>query len=111
MGEKVDPQAQINSTTGPLKTFNVSDANLILRSSDLVDFRVHKSVLSMVSPLFQELLSLPQSFGSESADGLPVVQLPESSELLNSLISLLYPIPTVVPNAYEKVFLFVTYQR
>lgn len=30
-------------------------------------------------------------------------QVSESSELLNSLISLLYPIRTVVPNAYEKV--------
>ncbi|KAI0276204.1 hypothetical protein BGY98DRAFT_1098311 [Russula aff. rugulosa BPL654] len=40
---------------------------------------------------------------SESVDGLPVLQLPESSELLNSLISLLYPVPTVVPDCYEKV--------
>jgi len=102
--KKVDPQAQIDSTTGPPKTFNVSDANLILRSSDLVDFRVHKSVLAMVSPFFQDMLSLPQPSDSESADGLPVVRLTENSELLNSLISLLYPIPTVVPNTYEKVF-------
>ncbi len=102
--KEVDPQAQINSTAGPPKTFNVSDANLILRSSDLVDFRVHKSVLAMVSPFFQDMLSLPQPSDSESADGLPVVRLTENSELLNSLISLLYPIPTVVPNTYEKVF-------
>jgi len=57
----------------------------------------------MVSPFFQHLLSLPQPVDSESVDGLPVVQLSESSELLNSLVSLLYPILTVVPNAFEKV--------
>jgi hypothetical protein len=101
--EKVDPQARINSTTDQPKAFNVSDANLIIRSSDLVDFRVHKSILAMVSPFFQHRLSLPQSFDSESVDGLPVVQFSEGSELLNSLVSLLYPIRTVVPNAYEKV--------
>jgi hypothetical protein len=99
--KKVDPQARINLTTDPPKAFYVSDANLIIRSSDLVDFRVHKSVLAMVSPFFQHLLSQP--FDSESVDGLPVVQLPEGSELLDTLISLLYPIRTVVPNAYEKV--------
>lgn len=99
----MDPQARTNSTTYPPKAFNVSDANLIIRSSDLVDFRVHKSVLAMVSPFFQHLLSLPQPFDSGSVDGFPVVQFPEGSELLNTLISLLYPIRTVVPDAYEKV--------
>lgn len=57
----------------------------------------------MVSPFFQRLLSLPQISDSEPVDGLPVVQLTESSELLNSLISLLYPVPTVVPKRHEKV--------
>jgi hypothetical protein len=102
--KKLDPEARINSTTDPPKAFNVPDANLIIRSSDLVDFRVHKSILAMVSPLFQHRLSLPQPFDSEAVDGLPVVQFPEGSELLNSLISLLYPVRTVVPNAYEKVW-------
>ena len=103
---KVDSQAQNNSNTRPPKAFNVSDANLIIRSSDFVDFRVHKSVLAMVSSHFQHLLSLPQPSDSESADGLPVVQLPQSSELLNSLFSLLYPVPTTVPNSYKKVLCF-----
>ena len=102
--EEVEFQAQIKSTINPPQTFDVFDANLILRSSNLVDFRVHKSVLAVVSPFFRDMLSLPQPSDSESVDGVPVVQLPESSELLNSLISLLYPIPTVVPNTYEKVF-------
>ncbi len=101
--KKLDPQARVNSNTDPPKAFNVPDANLIIRSSDLVDFRVHKSILAMVSPFFQHRLSLPQPFDSESVDGLPVVQFSEGSELLNSLISLLYPIRTVVPNAFEKV--------
>jgi hypothetical protein len=57
----------------------------------------------MVSPFFTDLLTLPQPLDSETVDGLPVVQLSEGSELLNSLISILYPVRTVMPNSYEKV--------
>ena len=104
--EHDDAQAQIDSmipTTSPPETSNVPDANIIIRSSDLVDFRVHKSVLVMASPFFRDLLSLPQPSDSESVDGLPVVELPEDSELLNSLISLFYPVRTVIPSSYAKV--------
>jgi BTB/POZ domain len=101
--EREDPQAQIYSATSPLEPFEVPDANLIIRSSDNVNFRVHKSLLAMVSPFFKDLLSLPQPSDGEIIDGLPVVQLPECSELLMCLISILYPVRTVMPNSHEKV--------
>jgi BTB/POZ domain len=101
--DREDPQAQINWTTSPPKTFDGSDTNLIIRSSDLIDFRVHKSILATTSPFFGDLLSLPQPSDGEIVDGLPMVQLSESSELLNSLISVLYPVHTMMPNSYEKV--------
>ncbi|KAF8491475.1 hypothetical protein F5888DRAFT_1620043, partial [Russula emetica] len=84
--------------------FDVPDANLIIRSSDLVNFRVHKPVLAMASPFFKDLLSHPQPSDSEFVDGLPEIQLSEDSELLNCLISILYPVRTVKPKSYEKVF-------
>jgi hypothetical protein len=101
--EQEEPQAQNHSTTSPPETFDVPDANFIIRSSDNVDFRVHKSVLAMASPFFRDLLSLPQPSDSEAVDGLPVVQLSEDSELLNSLVPILYPVRMVMPNSYEKV--------
>jgi hypothetical protein len=104
--ESEDPEAQINSATSTPVPFDVPDANLIIRSSDFVDFRVHKAVLAMASPFFKDLLSLPQPSNSESVGDLPVVQLSESSELLDSLVSLLYPVRTVMPNSYEKVLSF-----
>ena len=105
--EPEDPQ--INLAASPLEPFDMPDASLIIRSSDLVDFRVHKSVLVMGSPFFKDLLSLPQPSDSETVDGIPVVQLSESSELLNSLVSILYPVRVVIPNSYEKVlYLFGT---
>jgi len=83
---------------------DMPDATIILQSSDKANFRVHKSVLAMSSPFFKDLLSLPQPADGEIVDGLPVVALPEDAGLLNSLISLLYPIPTVIPDSYQKVF-------
>ncbi len=80
------------------------DASIIVRSSDQASFRVHKSVLAMSSPFFKDLLSLPQPPDDELVYGLPVIQLSEDASLLNSLISLLYPITPVVPGSYEKVF-------
>jgi hypothetical protein len=110
--ERGDSEAQISPTTSPLEPFNLPDPNFIIRSSDNVDFRVHKPILAVASPFFKDLLSLPQPSDSESVDGLPVVQLTEDSELLNSLVSTLYPVPTVIPNSYEKVlyYLLVTCQ-
>jgi len=100
-----DSQAKVNSITPPPEPLDilVPDASLIIRSSDLVNFRVHKSVLAMASPIFEDLLSLPQPSDSEFVDGLPVVQLSEDGELLNSLVSMLYPIPRVTPDSYDKV--------
>ena len=77
-------------------------ADVILRSCDLVSFRVHKSTLAISSPFFNDLFSLPQPLDGEVVDGLPVVQVPEDSELLHSLITVLYPIPSVIPDSYEK---------
>jgi hypothetical protein len=56
----------------------------------------------MASPVFNDLLSLPQPSDSESIDGLPVVQVSEDAELLAILISMLYPVCPVIPSSYEK---------
>ena len=109
--EQEDLRAQTNSGSPLFEPLEVPEANLIIRSSDLVDFRVHKPVLAMTSPFFKDLLSLPQPSDSETADGLPVVRLPESSELLNSLVSMLYPVQKVIPNSYEKVLYLLETRR
>ena len=103
MREHEDPPAQIYPAISPLEPFRVPDANIVIRSSDLVDFRVHKSVLAMASPIFRDTLSLPQPSDSEIVDGLPMIRISEDSELLNCLFSILYPVPTVIPKSYEKV--------
>jgi hypothetical protein len=79
-------------------------ADVILRSSDLVSFRVHKSILAMSSPLFDDMFSLPQSCDDQVIDGLPIVHVFEDAEILHSLLTALYPTPSVIPDSYEKTF-------
>jgi BTB/POZ domain len=107
--EGVGPKVLSESKKGSRKKtssvpipLQIPDANLVLRSADLVDFPVHKSVLAMASPLFRELVSLLPDGGV--VDGLPVVKLSEDAELLMSLISMLYPVLPVVPSSNDKGF-------
>ncbi|KAH9009131.1 hypothetical protein EDB85DRAFT_2163220 [Lactarius pseudohatsudake] len=110
--EKADSALSLMKEPNPpkLKRASVSscldlpDANIIVRSSDGVDFRVHKPVLAVSSLFFKDLLSLPQPPDDEHVDSLPVIQLSEDADLLNSLVSLLYPLSPVIPSSYEKVF-------
>jgi hypothetical protein len=80
----------------------MSDADIIIQSCDLINFRVHKLTLSLSSPFFRDMFSLPQPPDDEVVDGLPVVRLPEDAEVLNSLLTMLYPIPSVMPSSYDK---------
>ena len=101
--ERENTQSRINPAISPLEPSDLSDANFVIRSSDLVDFHVHKIVLAVASPFFKDLLSLPQPSHGESVGGLPVALLPEDSELLSTLVSMLYPLRPVIPNSYDKV--------
>lgn len=77
-------------------------ADIILQSSDLITFRVHKLTLAISSPFFNDLFSLPQPPDGEAVDGLPVVHVSEDAEVLHSLLTLHYPIPSVMPTSYEQ---------
>ncbi|TCD61716.1 hypothetical protein EIP91_008025 [Steccherinum ochraceum] len=89
-------------TETPLKDasapFNKPSAGLILRSSDYVDFRVKKDILTEASPVFEGMLTLPQSAQPAASnlgdhrDGLPVVRVTESSQILDNLLRFCYPV-------------------
>ena len=80
--------------------FNHPNADVILRSSDKepVDFRVYKLLLSLASPFFTELFSLPQTSNPSISDecrdpgGLPIIQMTEDRETLRLLLSLCFPV-------------------
>lgn len=88
--EREGSQLQSNSITSIAEPLDVIDANLIIRSSDLVDFRVYKAVLAMSSPILKDRLSPPQPPDRETIDGLPVVRMPEDADYCVAL----YPCST-----------------
>jgi BTB/POZ domain len=90
----------------------MSNADVILRSINLVNFRVHKSVLATSSPFFDDMFTLSQPHNTETIDGLPVVDLSEDAETLNSLMSMLYPVSPEIPKTNDDILaLLATSQK
>ncbi|CDO73316.1 hypothetical protein BN946_scf185008.g78 [Trametes cinnabarina] len=76
--------------------FDRGDSDFILRSSDGVDFFVHRIILSLSSPLFSTMLSLPQPT-DDTSEGVkcirqPIINLTEDSETLDTFLRLCYPL-------------------
>ncbi|KAI6023597.1 hypothetical protein PISMIDRAFT_18795 [Pisolithus microcarpus 441] len=81
-----------NSPARALPPFDHAKADVILRSSDGVDFRVFELFLSLASPFFETLFDLPQpsqaaNADTEIEDGLPVFPVSEGSKTLHSSAS------------------------
>ncbi|KAH9975840.1 hypothetical protein BGW80DRAFT_1457395 [Lactifluus volemus] len=75
------------SPAGP--PFDDPSADLILRSTDGVDFRVFKNILSLASkPLAEKVIKTE----TEDADGVRVVKFAQDSKFLDIVLRLLYPV-------------------
>lgn len=71
--------------------FDHADADLILRSSDNVHFRVYKAIMKAASPVFAGMFSLPDKH--EPTDtGPQTVPLSEDGKTLDWLLRLCYPL-------------------
>lgn len=87
----------------PFNTAAETHADMILRSSDGVDFYVMKGILAVSSPIFQDMTSLAKPLTADgkctsvdvSEEGLPVVVMYESdANILDTLLRILYPVVT-----------------
>lgn len=63
--------------------FDDPEADSILRSSDGVDFHVHTFFISLVSPVFRDMFTLPEN---PEEDSRKVVDLSETSHILYRLL-------------------------
>ncbi|KIM90330.1 hypothetical protein PILCRDRAFT_812066 [Piloderma croceum F 1598] len=95
-------ECQATIITDAKTPFDNPDAELIIRSSDNVDFRVFKSFLSVVSSVFKDMFALPQGpagiTDQEMRDGLPVIQITEESRIVETLLRFCFPnILTSIP--------------
>ena len=67
-------------------------ADIILRSGGTkaaVGFRAHRAILSIASPVFETMFSLPQP-GAEKS--VPVCDLSEDANTVEALLRLIYPV-------------------
>jgi hypothetical protein len=79
--------------------FTKPSADVVIKSADGIEFKVHKVILSEASPFFDDMFSLPQnsvkstSIDGTSADGsLPVLDMTEDAHTINYLLHTIYPI-------------------
>lgn len=84
--------------------FNDSAADVILRTSDLVDFSVNRFTLSLASPIFRDMFE----FGRPTDDSgihptRPIIQVSESSTTLERLLRLCYPVHEPVMSEVSHV--------
>ena len=70
---------------------NSPTADVILRSGGpkVVEFKVHRATLSIASPVFETMFSLPQP---EAGKALPVCDLSEDANTVDALLRLIYPV-------------------
>lgn len=67
-------------------------ADIIVTSSDNVDFYLVRAILIVASPFFKDMFSLAQQATAESDRGLDSIQITENSETSDCLMRLCYPV-------------------
>ncbi|KZT40222.1 hypothetical protein SISSUDRAFT_1118412 [Sistotremastrum suecicum HHB10207 ss-3] len=97
------------------------NADLIIRTSDKVEFKVHKNILALISDVFKDMMSFdainpPQaqatSGDSKSSLEPQLVDITESSRVISNLLKLIYHAPP--PNSIsldDMIDLFQTMHK
>lgn len=93
------PSVASTTRTGAGDPFNCRDADVILLSSDGVEFKVHKKLIRLGSRVLSELIPFAQSPPPPSSPTRrhrkqrPVLSLADASDILDLFLRFIYPIP------------------
>lgn len=77
--------------------FTTDDGDIILRAgaepSSRHDFRVHKLVLSLASPVLKDMFASPQPHNQNQSEEreFPIVDILDPPEVLDTILRLVYP--------------------
>ncbi|RDX42705.1 hypothetical protein OH76DRAFT_1410874 [Lentinus brumalis] len=78
------------STMTTRSPFDDTDGDIVIRSSDEVEFRLYKNIIAKASPVFQGMLTLPS--GADAPEEPQTVPLTEDADTLEALFRLCYPV-------------------
>ncbi|KAG8920073.1 hypothetical protein FRC00_010521 [Tulasnella sp. 408] len=77
-----------------------STGDCILQTPDGTQFIVHRVVLSLASPIWNDMFSIPQA--SEGSSGpRPVIPVEEDPETMQALLTMVYPLPPPQISSYD----------
>lgn len=73
--------------------FGPPDGDIIIRTQGVSprDFKLHKLVLSLASPVFRDIFSLPQPISDVSRADIEIVDVTDPPEALDLVLRLIYP--------------------
>ncbi|KAF9268553.1 hypothetical protein L218DRAFT_516441 [Marasmius fiardii PR-910] len=85
--------------------FDSLEADVIIVSSDTKprEFNLHSTILSLASPFFQDMFSLPQSLSNKQTQGPPVLPVSESCATLDTLFRFVYPVVDPVIDTLDEL--------
>ena len=83
-----EPTAEVPQST----VFCADDVDLIIRASGELNFRVHKCILSFVSPIFKDMFAIPQP-PTDTPSILPHVDVQDSPKTWENILRTIYPMP------------------
>ena len=82
--------------------FCANDADIAIRSLGTYEFRVHKLILSLASPIFKDMFTLPQP-PADNPGVLPHVDVEESAVTWKHILLTIYPTPNPVIDDLEDL--------
>jgi len=97
MPRKINTAGAKPAAVPPPTPFCAEGADVIIRAVGAVDFRVHKLILSLVSPIFKDMFTLPQP-PTGTPDTLPHVDVHDSAKTWEAILRRVYHQPTPAIN-------------
>ncbi|KAI1790305.1 hypothetical protein LXA43DRAFT_519293 [Ganoderma leucocontextum] len=85
--------------------FDKANADIIIRTSDHVDFHVYSQILIAASPFFEGMFDVPQPplDQQQLKYGRPIIDVSETSKALDPLLRICYPINKPKGRSLEEI--------
>ncbi|KAG9001405.1 hypothetical protein FRB90_011633, partial [Tulasnella sp. 427] len=104
MSQSCETSSQSTVQYGPAPFHAEGKGDVILRSSNGVNYKVLRAILALASPVFDDMFEIPQGSNAPDSTEVPIIDVSESSQVLHSMLKLFYPTPIVTITGYPDAF-------